>query len=124
MDQGIDGLRDQLDHQPLTGLHVFILIVCSLAFSFDLAEIALGGILSAIFSAPPHRIGQAELSLLLGSVYLGAIFGATVLGWLADLVGRRLVLSGRRQSFCSCALWGPIRRSRSRHGAGALWSAQ
>ncbi len=82
----------QLDSLPLTRLHIFILLVCAMGFLFDLAEIAFGGILSAIFSAPPNAIGEGQLALLLAAAYIGAIGGAPILGWLADRHGRQRVL--------------------------------
>jgi putative MFS transporter len=84
--------RVELDRQPLTRLHIFILVVCAIGFSFDLAEIAFGGILSAIFSAPPNPVDPNLLAWLLSAVYIGAIGGAPIMGWLADRHGRQLVL--------------------------------
>jgi len=84
--------RQRLDDLPLTRLHIFILVVCAIGFSFDLAEIAFGGILSAIFSAPPNAIDQGQLAWLLSSIYVGAIGGAPIMGWLADRHGRQRVL--------------------------------
>lgn len=84
--------RRKLDDLPLTRLHIFILVVCAAGFSFDLAEIAFGGILSAIFSAPPNPIDQGLLAWLLAAVYIGAIGGAPIMGWLADRHGRQRVL--------------------------------
>ena len=81
-----------LDDLKLTRLHIFILVVCAVGFSFDLAEIAFGGILSAIFSAPPNPIDQGMLAWLLAAVYIGAIGGAPLMGWLADRHGRQRVL--------------------------------
>ena len=60
--------RSKLDDLPLTRLHIFILIVCAVGFSFDLAEIAFGGILSAIFSAPPNPVDPNLLAWLLSAV--------------------------------------------------------
>ena len=85
-------IQGELDRLPLTRLHLFILLGCAIGFSFDLAEIAFGGILSAIFSAPPHPVDPALLSWLLAAVYIGAIGGAPVLGWLADRHGRQRVM--------------------------------
>lgn len=85
-------VSQKLDDLPLTRLHVFILVVCAVGFSFDLAEIAFGGILSAIFSAPPNPIDQGLLAWLLAAVYIGAIGGAPIMGWLADRAGRQRVL--------------------------------
>jgi len=84
----------ELDRAPLTRLHLFILVACALGFSFDLAEIAFGGVLSALFSAPPHPVDPSLLGWLLAAVYIGAIVGAPVLGWLADRFGRRPVMLG------------------------------
>ncbi|MDL2406946.1 MFS transporter [Rhizobium calliandrae] len=89
-----DRLFEDFDNQPVTRLHVFALVVCGLGFSFDLAEIAFGNTLSAVFSAPPYSVGSSELSVLLASVYIGAVVGAPLLGLLADRFGRQPVLSG------------------------------
>lgn len=85
-------LTRELDALPVTGLHLLVGLACALGFCFDLAEIAFGTILGAVFSAPPHVIDGALLSWLLSSVYVGAIVGAPVGGWLADRYGRRLTL--------------------------------
>ena len=85
-------IKAELDKLPLTRLHLFILIACALGFSFDLAEIAFGGILSAIFSAPPTPVDQGLLAWLLAAVYIGAVVGAPLLGWLADRRGRQTVM--------------------------------
>ena len=86
------GMTDEFNRGSLTRLHVFILIVCALGFSFDLAEIAFGGVLSAIFSAPPNPVDPTLLGWLLAAVYIGAIGGAPLLGWLADRFGRQRVM--------------------------------
>ncbi|MBI1172388.1 MFS transporter [bacterium] len=85
-------LIDRLDALPVTGLHLLIVAACALGFSFDLAEIVFGSILGTIFSAPPLVVPQEMLSLLLAAVYVGAILGAPLGGWLADRHGRRLTM--------------------------------
>lgn len=85
-------LISELDGLPLTRLHVLVLAACCLGFTFDLAEIAFGNILSAVFSAPPHSVSSWQLSWLLAAVYLGAAVGAPLLGTLADRYGRRTML--------------------------------
>jgi len=82
----------RMDQLPLTRLHLAILAVCACGFAFDLLEVTLGGALSAVFSAAPHRIVASELSRLIAAVYVGAVIGAPLLGWLADQFGRKRVL--------------------------------
>lgn len=79
----------RLDRTPVTRLHVGVGLVCALGFMFDTMEIALGSGLSAVFSTPPHVANRGELALLLSAVYIGAIPGAPLFGWIADRHGRR-----------------------------------
>lgn len=81
-------------HQPnVTVLHVAATALCAVGFMFDLMEIALGSVLSAVFSSPPHAVPREQLSLLLSSVYIGAILGAPGVGWWADRHGRQTALT-------------------------------
>src|SRR5271156_2315329 len=82
----------RMDQLPLTRLHLAILAVCACGFAFDLLEVTLGGALSAVFSAAPHRIVASQLARLIAAVYAGAVVGAPLLGWLADRSGRKRVL--------------------------------
>lgn len=82
----------RLDLLPLTRLHLAILAICAGGFAFDLLEVTLGGALSAVFSAAPYRITASQLSYLIAAVYVGAVIGAPLLGWLADRFGRKRVL--------------------------------
>ena len=87
-------IANRMDRLPLTLLHVWALGLCTLGFAFDLLEIGLGSALAAVFSTPPHLASRGQLSLLLASVYIGAVVGAPLLGWLADRHGRRRTLMG------------------------------
>ena len=82
----------QLDHLPLTLLHLAAVICCALGFGFDMMEIALGGALAAVFSTPPLTGSPGELAMLLSSVYVGAIVGAPLFGAVADSKGRHLAI--------------------------------
>lgn len=82
----------RLDRLPVTPLHWGLLVLCALGLLFDVVEAGLSNALSAVFSAPPHRVGPHELSLLLASVFVGGAIGAPLLGWFADRHGRRLAL--------------------------------
>jgi putative MFS transporter len=81
-----------VDDSALKRLHILIIAACALGFSFDLAEIAFGSILSAVFSAPPYGEDKATTAWLLSAVYMGAIIGAPVFGGFADSSGRRVAL--------------------------------
>lgn len=74
-------------------MHIVTMVVCAVAFAFDLFEMALGSALAAVFSAPPHKLPTAQLSWLLASVYVGAIVGAPLFGWLADRFGRKRLMT-------------------------------
>jgi MFS transporter, putative metabolite:H+ symporter len=84
----------RMDGLPVTSLHVLALVLCALGLMLDTVEIALGSALAAVFSAPAHAVPAGQLSLLLGSIYVGAMFGAPLLGLAADRFGRRRVLVG------------------------------
>ncbi len=85
-------IGSRLDKLPVTRLHVLAIGLCALGFLFDLLEIALGSALAAVFSMPPHAAQSQQLSLLLASVYIGAVIGAPLMGWWADRHGRRVAL--------------------------------
>jgi len=85
-------IGSQLDGLPLTRLHVGLVLVCTLAMTVTISEMSLSGALSAIFSSGANKASSGELSALLSSVYVGAIVGAPLFGWLADRLGRRGVL--------------------------------
>lgn len=87
-------VAERLDRVPFTRLHAFAIILCALGFGFDLLEMTLGSALAAVFSSPPHVAAPAQLSMLLSSVFVGAIVGAPLSGWLADRHGRRVTLIG------------------------------
>lgn len=81
-----------VDDLPVNRMHWLAVAVCALGFSFDLLEIGLGNVLAAVFSTPPNVASSSQLSMLLSSVYVGAIAGAPIFGWFADRYGRRLAL--------------------------------
>jgi putative MFS transporter len=89
---GRSGIAVRLDALPVTRLHWVIVILCALGLLFDVVEAGLSNALSAVFSAPPHRVPPFELSLLLASVFAGGAVGAPLLGWFADRHGRRIAL--------------------------------
>jgi MFS transporter, putative metabolite:H+ symporter len=83
----------RMDAMPVTALHAVAAALCMSGFAFELFELSLGSALAAVFSTPGGAVGTMSLSWLLASVYIGAIVGAPLLGFMADRYGRRLVLS-------------------------------
>ena len=82
----------RMDQLPLTRLHFAIMAICACGFTFDLLEVALGGGLSAVFSAAPHQLAATQLARLIAAVYVGAVIGAPLFGWLADQLDRKSVV--------------------------------
>src|SRR4051794_10390653 len=78
----------RMDRLPVTRLHGVAMFVCALGMMLDTLEMSFGGILAAVFSAPPAPVPAGELSLLLAAVFIGAVLGAPLLGWWADRKGR------------------------------------
>jgi putative MFS transporter len=78
---------EAVDRSPLTRLHLLVGILCAVGFAIDFIDVAIGGALSAVFSAPPHALRGAQLSWLLAASNAGAIVGAPLIGWIADRVG-------------------------------------
>ena len=82
----------RLDAAPFCRLRLAILCVLTLALFADIAEVALGNALGAVFQAPPRSMTQTELSLFLAAIFAGGAAGAPVFGLLGDRTGRRLAL--------------------------------
>ncbi len=83
--------RTRLDRMPISRLHIAVLLACGIAFGFDLLEIALGSVLSAVFSSSAAT-NSSLLPYLLSSAYVGAIIGAPLFGAIADRLGRVVAL--------------------------------
>jgi MFS transporter, putative metabolite:H+ symporter len=84
----------RMDRLPVTALHLLAMSVCAFGMMLDTLEMSFGGVLAAVFSAPPAPVPAGQLSLLLAAVFFGAVIGAPLLGWWADRRGRRTALAG------------------------------
>lgn len=82
----------RLDAAPFCRLRLAILCVVTLALFADIAEVALGNALGAVFQVAPRSMTQTELSLFLAAIFAGGAAGAPVFGLLGDRTGRRLAL--------------------------------
>jgi putative MFS transporter len=85
-------IADRLDALPLCRLRLALFCVLTLALFADIAEVALGNALGAVFQAPPRSMTQTELSLFLAAIFAGGAVGAPIFGMLGDRLGRRLAL--------------------------------
>jgi putative MFS transporter len=84
----------RLDCLPLKRLHGVAALLCAVAFGIDLMGVSITTALSAVFSAPPYALTTRALSWLLASVYVGAVIGSPVVGWIADRQGLQRTLAG------------------------------
>ncbi|MFG6489269.1 MFS transporter [Roseateles sp. BYS78W] len=94
----------RLDRLPLTRLHLGLVLVCTCAMAAAISEMSLSGALSAIFSTGASKASSGQLSALLSSVYVGAVIGAPLFGWLADRVGRLNMLVATLSWVCLTSL--------------------
>ena len=85
-----DAIDARLDRSSITRVQALLIVVCGLGLAVDNMEMAMGSAFSAIFSAPPHAVSPRALSWLLSAVYIGAISGAPIGGWMGDKFGRRI----------------------------------
>ncbi|WID96646.1 MFS transporter [Bosea vestrisii] len=85
-------IGERLDALPFCRLRFALFGVLTLALFADIAEVALGNALGAVFQAAPRTMTQAELSLFLAAIFAGGAVGAPVFGMLGDRFGRRLTL--------------------------------
>jgi MFS transporter, putative metabolite:H+ symporter len=85
-------IDERLDRSPVTRIQALLIGVCALGLAMDSMEMSMGGAFSAIFSTPPNAVTPRALSWLLSAVYVGAISGAPVGGWIGDKYGRRISL--------------------------------
>lgn len=89
-----DTLSGRMDRLPVTWLHALAMLLCAIGMTLDTLEMAFGGVMGAVFSAPPAPVPAGQLGMLLAAVFVGAVIGAPALGWLADRHGRRSALVG------------------------------
>jgi putative MFS transporter len=80
----------RLDRIPPFSMHRRMGVAVGLANFFDLYDIFLGGVLAAVL-AEQWNLGTSEKALVISSGFGGMLFGAIILGTLADRLGRRRV---------------------------------
>jgi putative MFS transporter len=104
----------RIDALPLKSLHLVAALACAVGFGIDLLEVSINNALAAVFSAPPHALKSGMLSVLLASVYLGAVIGALLVGRLADR-------GGLKRALAALLLWMGIMSAIAGSRAEPLW---
>lgn len=92
MSASAHGIGERLDALPFGRLRLAFFGVLTLALFADIAEVALGNALGAMFQTPPRIMTQSELSLFLAAIFAGGAIGAPIFGMLGDRFGRRPAL--------------------------------
>ncbi|ARP73556.1 MFS transporter [Streptomyces pluripotens] len=87
-DAGSPLVAARLDRLPMTALHKRFVAIMALGNFFEIYELFLAGVLATTLKATFSLVGF-DLSLVLASTFVGAFFGAVVIGRLADRIGRR-----------------------------------
>ena len=87
-------VSEALDNAPLSAFHRRAVAVSGVGFFTDAYDLFVISTVAALVAAQWH-LSTSQTSWVLGSAILGAFVGATVFGRVADLVGRKKILSAR-----------------------------
>jgi MFS transporter, putative metabolite:H+ symporter len=90
----MSAISERVSFAPVTSLHAAVALLCAAGFAIDLMGMAVSSALSAVLSTPPNALSSSELAWVLASVYVGSVFGAPVVGRLADRRGMQRVMAG------------------------------
>lgn len=78
----------RLDRLPITRTHLIVMVVIGLGLFFDAYENFLASTISTVLKSE-MSLSTNQLSLLLGSAFVGQFLGAIGMGRIADRVGRK-----------------------------------
>jgi MFS transporter, putative metabolite:H+ symporter len=77
-----------LDDASISRGHILITIVVGLGLFFDIFDVFLAGVLSSVLTQS-FGLSQAILPIVLSSSFVGMFIGASVMGIVADRIGRK-----------------------------------
>lgn len=82
----------RLDALPFCRMRLAVFGVLTLGLFADIAEVALGNALGAVFQGPPHHLTRTEIAVFMAAIFAGGAIGAPLLGLMGDRFGRRRAL--------------------------------
>ena len=77
-----------LDNASISPEHILITVVVGLGLFFDIFDVFLAGVLSSVLTRS-FGLSQAILPIVLSASFLGMFIGASLMGIVADRIGRR-----------------------------------
>ncbi len=80
----------RLDALPWSRFHTLVVVALGITWVLDGLEVTLAGAVSgALKASPALRLTDAEVGITASAYLAGAVSGALLFGWLADLFGRK-----------------------------------
>lgn len=90
--EAVRAIGARLDALPFGRMRLALFAVLTLGLFADIAEVALGNALGAVFQGPPHHLTRTEIALFMAAIFAGGAVGAPILGLMGDRFGRRRAL--------------------------------
>lgn len=125
---GEGGVAGQLDALHLTRLHFVVIAILGFGYLCDGIELGMTNVLATVLGAPGSTTAHADLSLILGALFVGGAFGAVMAGRLADRYGRKWVLVTAALGFglasaIAAVAQGPLQLAAARLASGIALAA-
>jgi len=80
----------RLDALPWSRFHTLVVVALGITWVLDGLEVTLAGAISgALEASPALRLDDAQVGICASAYLAGAVLGALLFGWLADLYGRK-----------------------------------